>query len=170
MPKPPGKFSYETAEKVAAAVVRRLSPYCHRIEVAGSIRRRRPRVNDIDIVLIPKDPWNLHHEILGLCKPHQPKMSGSKIMRITVNGIDIDIYFTDDKAWGMILLVRTGSTDHNIYLASRAKKLGLHFSVARGVEDAKGEVIASRTEEEIFAALGLDYLPPERREKSATVS
>lgn len=151
----------ERAQRTAEAIIKRLSPFCSRIEVAGSIRRRKPQVNDIDFVLIPNDLWNFHAE---LTKLGQLKMSGSKIMRLMVGNTQIDIYIADENTWGMTLLVRTGSEEHNIKLATRAKKMGLHFSVARGIEDEKGMVIAGQTEEEVFNALGLNYILPEGRE------
>ena len=151
----------ERAQKVAEEVVKRLSPYCQRIEVAGSVRRRRPSPRDIDIVLIPSDLWNLTHEVMGL-GPCQQK--GEKLKRINYHGVQVDLYFCEPETWGMTLLVRTGSADHNIKLAARAKKMGLHFSVARGIENGKGKVIASRTEEEVLSALGLNYIPPEERD------
>ncbi len=54
----------ERAQRVAREVIERLSPYCQKIEVAGSVRRKKPTVNDIDFVLIPSDLWKLHHEIM----------------------------------------------------------------------------------------------------------
>jgi len=56
----------EKAKAIADEVVRRLGPYCTKIEVAGSIRRRKPWVKDVDIVLIPSDSWNLSQQVRGL--------------------------------------------------------------------------------------------------------
>ncbi len=151
----------ERARKIAGEIVERLSPYCSRIEVAGSIRREKSIVRDIDIVLIPYDPWNLSLMVAGL---GPAKVMGDKLKRINYNGVQVDLYYATEKTWGMTLLVRTGSAAHNIKLAARAKKMGLHFSVARGIENENGVVIASLTEEEVLNALGLDYIPPEERE------
>ena len=151
----------ERAKAIAEEVIKRLSPYCQRIQVAGSVRRQKPLVKDIDLVLIPSDPWNLSHEIAGLGYSYA---AGDKLKRVSYNGVQVDLYYASEETWGMTLLVRTGSADHNIFLAARAKKMGLHFSVARGIENKMGEVIASRTEEEVLSALGLNYIPPEERE------
>jgi len=158
------KIELETAKRIAGEVVAKLSPYCSRIEVAGSIRRRKSLVKDVDIVLIPSDPWNLESEVLALARPFRPKLSGEKLKRFNYNGAQIDLYFTDEKTFGMILLVRTGSTEHNKKLIAIAKRRGLYFSVARGIENERGEVIASKTEKEVFSALGLNFIPPEERE------
>ncbi len=69
----------EKAKAIADQVIKRLSPYCSRIEVAGSIRRQKAFPHDIDIVLIPSDLWNLEHEIRGLARPFAPKLSGEKL-------------------------------------------------------------------------------------------
>jgi len=154
----------ERAEKSAEAIIERLKPYCKRIEVAGSIRRKRPRVHDIDLVLIPSDPWNLHTEILGLCQPMPATMSGSKIMRIQVNGTSVDIYFADETTWATLLLIRTGSKENNIRLCSTAKRKGwkLHAD-GSGLFDENGQRIAGDTEQSIYAALSLPYQEPEER-------
>lgn len=151
----------EVAQKIANEVVKRLSPFCRRIEIVGSIRRRRPVPNDIDICLIPSDLWALHAELM---KMGQVKMSGAKIIRVMIGIRQVDIYVCEPETWGITLLVRTGSAEHNIKLAARAKRMGLHFSVARGLENEMGEVIAGQTEEEVFSALGLGYIQPVKRE------
>jgi DNA polymerase (family 10) len=151
----------ERAEETARRIIKRLKPYCERIEVAGSIRRRRPWVNDIDIVLIAKDMWNLHHEILGM---GQTRTSGSKIMRFMVGDIQVDLYFAKPETWATLLLIRTGSAENNIRLASIAKKRGWHLAASGdGLFNENGKRIAGESEESIFAVLGLRYLKPEER-------
>lgn len=156
-----GKIALERADKTAEAVVKRLAPYCEKIEVAGSIRRRKEWVNDVDIVLIPSDPWNLHHEIQGL---GQVMVSGNKIKRVMIGDIQIDLYLADPKTWATLLLIRTGSAESNIRLCSRAKSKGWHLAAdGSGLFNENGERIAGDTEESIFLALGIKYIPPEER-------
>ena len=154
----------ERAERIAKAIIEKLEPYCERVEVAGSIRRRKPDPRDVDIVLIPKDLWNLHNEIMGLCKPFPATMSGKKIMRIKVNGTQIDFYFADETTRATLLLIRTGSVENNIRLCGIAKKKGWHLAASGdGLFDENGVRIAGNTEQSIYAALGLQYQePPER--------
>jgi DNA polymerase (family 10) len=90
---------------------------------------------------------------------------GEKLRRVSYNGVQVDIYYASLENWGITLLVRTGSTEHNKKLIAIAKRQGFYFSVARGIENREGKVIASQTEEELFSALGLRYIPPEEREK-----
>ena len=158
------KMALERAEKIAEAVVKRLAPYCKKIEVAGCVRRLRPWVNDIDFVLIPSDPWNLHQEILNLCRPFSPKASGKKIMRIEVNGVQVDIYVASEETWATLLLIRTGSAENNIRLCSRAKEMGWHLAASGdGLFNEKGQRIAGDTEISIYNALGLAWQRPEER-------
>lgn len=151
----------ERAQKIAQEVVKHLSPYCQRIEVAGSIRREKPRVNDIDLVLIPNDLWNLHAE---LTKIGQLKMSGAKILRLMASNTQVDIYVADEQTWATLLLIRTGSAGNNIRLSTLAKKRGWHLAASGdGLFDEKGERIAGDTELSIYQALGLPYQEPKER-------
>ncbi len=149
------------AQKIAAEVVKALAPYCSRIEVAGSIRRRKPLVNDIDIVLIPSDPWNLTGEIarLGAVAAH-----GAKIQRVQHQGAWIDLYMATPETWATLLLIRTGSKENNIRLCSLAKRKGWHLAAnGDGLFDETGKRVAGDSEESIYQALGLSYQKPEDR-------
>ena len=151
----------ERAKAIADEVVKRLSPYCKKIEVAGSIRRRKSTVNDIDLVLIPSDLWNLQHEIMGR---GQVKMSGSKIMRVMVDRTQVDIYVASEETWATLLLIRTGSKENNIRLASLAKKKGWHLAASGdGLFNENGQRIAGDSEESIYEALNLPWQEPEER-------
>ena len=158
------KMALEWAQKLADAVVKRLSPHCQKIEVAGSIRRRKPWVNDVDIVLIPSDAWNLEGEVLALARPFQPKMSGEKLKRFDYNGAQVDVYYATPETWSTLLLIRTGSKENNIRLCSLAKKMGWHLAASGdGLFDDTGKRVAGDTEESIYQALGLPWQPPEER-------
>ena len=151
----------ERARSIADEVIKRLSPYCQRIGVAGSVRRQKPMVNDIDLVLIPNDLWSLHGELMKL---GQLKMSGQKIMRVMIGNTQVDIYVADEDTWATLLLIRTGSKESNIRLCSRAKDMGWHLAASGdGLFNEKGERIAGDSEISIYNALGLPYQRPEER-------
>jgi len=151
----------ERAEKMANEIIKRLAPYCSRIQVAGSIRRKAPNPNDIDMVLTPSDLWNFHAEMMKL---GHLKMGGQKIIRVMVGNIQIDIYVADEDTWATLLLIRTGSTENNIRLCSIAKKRGWRLAASGdGLFNENGERIAGGTEESIYQALGLPYQRPEER-------
>ncbi len=151
----------ERAQRIAEAVVKRLSLYCQRIEVVGSLRRKKRQVRDIDFVLIPSDPWNLQHEIMGM---GMVKGSGAKLTRVMAGSVQVDLYFADEKTWATLLLIRTGSAENNIRLATMAKKKGWHLAASGdGLFNEKGERIAGDSERSIYDALDLPYQRPEER-------
>ena len=149
------------AQAMATAIIARLSPYCRRIEVAGSIRRKKDLVNDIDLVLIPSDPWKLYAELKSM---GEMKADGDKLKRLVVNGTQVDIYFATEETWATLYLVKTGSKESNIRLATAAQKRGWQLKAnGEGLIDQDGRRLAGNTELSIFDALGMPYLPPERR-------
>jgi len=154
----------EVAQKIATEVIKRLSPYCQKIEVAGSIRRRKAIVHDIDIVLIPSDAWNLESEVLALARPFKPKLSGEKLKRFDCNNAQVDLYYASPETWSTLLLIRTGSKENNIRLCSRAKELGWHLAASGdGLFNEKGDRIAGDSELSIYNALGLPFQRAEER-------
>jgi len=154
----------ERGQEIAAEVIKQLSPYCQKIEAAGSIRRQKEAVHDIDIVLIPSDPWNLESEVLALARPRRPQLSGGKLKRFDYNGAQIDLYFASAETWATLLLIRTGSKENNIRLCSLAKKKGWRLAASGdGLFDDTGRRVAGDTEESIYKALGLPYQEPEER-------
>lgn len=115
----------------------------------------------IDLVLIPQDLWELHHEIAGL---GPVRMSGNKIMRVEVGNTQVDIYFCEPETWATLLLIRTGSAENNIRLASLAKKKGWHLAASGdGLFNENGQRIAGDTEASIYKALGLPFQEPWER-------
>jgi DNA polymerase (family X) len=179
-----------TAEKIAAKIVYELSPFCDQIEVAGSIRRRRPNVNDIDLVVLPKPP---HAQALReRCKknairvqtdgemtlvvylPYRPACPARPYPRPLEQELQLDVWIATPAGqdmfaptptnFGSLLLCRTGSAQHNIMLVGRAKSLGLRWNPYHGVFDGHGRCLAVATEQEIFTALQMDFIPPEDRE------
>lgn len=162
----------EEAEILADRIVDCIKHLCDpgKIVVVGSIRRKRATVHDIDIVLIPQQwMWNsiIHRlrrlTLAGIVKAG-PKLATLKVPTGTTSEtFSVDIYKATPQTWGVLLLIRTGSTQHNITLCSRAQRMGMMLSAKDGVIK-DGKVIACRSEEEIFKALKMDFVAPEERE------
>ncbi|MBA7478238.1 hypothetical protein ES705_14061 [subsurface metagenome] len=151
----------EKARAIADTVVKALEPYCERIVVAGSIRRRRPTVRDIDLVLVARDRQNLDSALMRM---GNYKMSGMKIARIEMDSIPLDVYFATPETFATLLLIRTGSVESNIRLATLAKKRGWRLAASgEGLLNEHRERIAGDSEESLFEALGLPYQEPEER-------
>lgn len=156
----------EEAKLVAERVKETLTPYCERIEIAGSIRRAKPTVNDIDIVLIEKPEAALMMSSL-LFSMGIVKVSGPEIKRVYLpeDNITIDIYIATPATWATLLLIRTGSKENNIRLCSLARRKGWHLEASGGgLCDEDGNRIAGDTEESIYEALGVPYQRPEERD------
>jgi DNA polymerase (family 10) len=149
----------EEAKTIADSFISEIKEFCERIEIAGSIRRNKIEVNDIDIILIPK---LREHLIQRIRKISRVEVQGKKLMRTEYSNVQVDVYFATEETWGILLLVRTGSKEHNIKLCQHAINKGMKLSSEKGLMK-DGKVIASRTEEEIFQAFGMDHINPEDR-------
>ncbi len=164
------RFPATTARAVAEKLISELRGATERIEIAGSLRRNRPFVHDIDVVAFPSGGGKQIDVVLrGLVERGSltPVRDGGKLKNFiaTKTGIPIDIYFAGLDTFYTLLLIRTGSKDHNIKLAMRAKDLGLKLQASGdGIEQADGTRISVQCEEDVFRILGLPYLPPEERE------
>ncbi len=129
--------------------------------VLGSIRRKKPEVHDIDIIVQVAPAIDLSCVVLHAFD--KVEANGNKIKRGTFRGASVDLYIADDETFDTLVLIRTGSVVHNIKLTALAKSKGLKLHASgKGLTDEKGQVIA-RTEREIFAALDLPYFEPEER-------
>ena len=79
-------------------------------------------------------------------------------------GIPVDLYIATPETWTTLLLIRTGSKEHNIKLAQRARELGMKLRASGdGIEDAKGQLLRVSSEEELFSLLQVPYISPEGR-------
>jgi DNA polymerase/3'-5' exonuclease PolX len=152
------KLNY--AAKIADEIVAKICPYCAKIQIAGSIRRQNPEVNDIDIVLIPSDAWNLESVIAELARPGLQK-NGDEYKMFKYKGVQVDLYFATEVSWYTKLLIRTGSKENNIRLAAKAKSMGYHLHAnGLGLFDSHGAKIAGESEESIYDALNLLWQEP----------
>jgi DNA polymerase/3'-5' exonuclease PolX len=149
------------ARKLAEQIVEQIRPHCEKVEVAGSIRRKKNEARDIDLVLIPK-PLLWYRIIAILQRNMDAKVvkRGDSIAQLTIKDVNADLYSATEQTWGALLLIRTGSAEHNIRLSKRALSMEMKLTHSGLVKD--GKVIAS-TEKEIFEALGSSYVEPEER-------
>lgn len=172
-----GKFVLSEAETVANSLIKLLQPACEKIIVAGSIRRRRPEVSDVELLCIPKHDGLvdlLDRELGGLCIQgvlglRRNKRGGTsygpknKLMVHLPSGMAIDLFSSTEENWGMALFIRTGPKEWNIKAMSRFRELGMEGHAYRGVTDAEGNERDCPNEDTVFQFLGWSYVPPERR-------
>jgi DNA polymerase (family 10) len=143
-------------------------PGVQRVTVAGSIRRRKETVGDGDILVIAKKADAVMDFFVGM--PEVVHVHGRGPTKSSVKldtGMDVDVRVVPGESFGAALNYFTGSKDHNVALRRIAieKKLKLNeYGVFRGEK-----AIAGKTEEEVYAALGLPYIPPELRENTGEI-
>jgi DNA polymerase (family 10) len=133
------------------------------IDVAGSFRRKKETVGDIDILVISDEPEQVmdHFVAYDQTETVYGKGKTKSSIRLT-SGIQIDLRVVPKENYGAALLYFTGSKAHNIALRRRAQERGWTINEYR-VSDGE-HTLASRTEEEIFQKLELSYISPELRE------
>jgi DNA polymerase/3'-5' exonuclease PolX len=144
-----------------------LAPHCERIEIAGSIRRRKPEVKDIEIVAIPK-PYEtgLFESGIATIVNRWEKVKGDLpckyTQRILPDGIKLDLFFAERGNWGLIYAIRTGSADYSHkVLATGWVKLG--YKSDGGYLTHNGKEIAVLEEEDLFRRIHVPYVSPEQR-------
>lgn len=170
------KIPLATAREVAGQLVEQLTDACKRIEVAGSIRRCRLEVGDLEIVAIPTvalydltDAWLASNGI----RVTDPKRWGSRLrsFRLAVKGladdVQVDLFLQPDPAtWGVNMMIRTGSAEFSRKMVTK-RSAGGFMPDGYQVRDARvwagARLLETPEEEVIFHTWGMDYvLPPQR--------
>ncbi len=159
----------DLAEALCARV--RALPGVLACEFAGSLRRRRETVGDLDI-LVAADPadaasimdaWCSMPEVVELLAKGDTKASV-----VFKNGLQGDLRLVPRASFGAALQYFTGSKDHNVAMRTLAVRKGLKVS-EYGVFDASGKSLAGESEEEVYEAIGLAWMPPEIRENRGEI-
>ncbi len=186
------------AQATAEALLAEMAPHCHQVEIAGSVRRCCPNPHDLELVAVPRwEPgpvsslfgeadlvnclhlWATAAAVRGRLrwiKPGtaelidwQPKPDG-RYWRALLQpeGVKLDLFLTRPENHGLILLIRTGSAEFSQATMAHALRIG--WKCAGGqLWNPAGEVVPTPTEAEVFAALGLEEIPPEARTGAAAL-
>jgi DNA polymerase (family 10) len=135
------------------------------VQLAGSVRRQADSVKDLDIVAATTRPAALAKSLAELEQIESVSSSGTAGARArTHSGVPVDLRVAKPAQLGNLLQHFTGSGAHNAALREAAVRRGLHVSEYGILDDATGETHSCRTEEEVYALLGLAYIEPELRE------
>lgn len=167
----------QDAIRAADPIFDRLLPHCTRIEIAGSVRRRKPEVGDIEIVCIPRvtreadlfsmgapkrdDGFADAVRALGIVRKGCPDV-GKHIQIERGIGLQIDIFTATPRNWGLIFAIRTGSARYSHEVLARGW-------VRAGCHSAEGTMYRGTTaidlpeETDLFNLIGVPYLAPEKR-------
>jgi DNA polymerase/3'-5' exonuclease PolX len=161
------KFPYEQALRIAEATLEQLRPHCIRAEIAGSIRRKKAEVGDIEIVIIPK-PFELGlfesgiASVVNKWEKVRGELPCKYTQRILPEGIALDLFFAEESNWGNIFAIRTGSADYSHkVLATQWVKCG--FKSIDGHLWREDEQYSLCEEEDLFQLIGIPYVAPEYR-------
>ncbi|HEX4743102.1 MAG TPA: DNA polymerase/3'-5' exonuclease PolX [Candidatus Limnocylindria bacterium] len=170
-----GRALLDDARAAAGAMVAWLREQTgeERIEVAGSLRRWRETIGDVDLLVASASPAVVMDAFTRAPMVERVLAHGDTKSSVVVDrGLQIDLRVVPDASWGAALLYFTGSKEHNVRLRGIALKRKLllnEYGLYRVGEEKGGTPLASRTEEEIYAALGMDWIAPELREDRGEV-
>src|SRR3954468_12500145 len=164
---PSPRVLHSQAARIADSLVSvlREHPACDQVEVAGSLRRWADTSKDIDIVATAGDARALVEafaELPLLGEVHRAGEAGAR--GVTHNGIAVDFRIVAPENWGNLLQHLTGSGKHNEAMRTAAVKAGFHVSEYGVLDDSTGTTHSCATEEEVYALLGMQFIPPELRE------
>jgi DNA polymerase (family X) len=141
------------------------------LEFAGSYRRGKETVGDLDIVIVCDHPDEAMNHLANYPRLQEVIARGETKMSVRVqNGFQVDMRVVPESSFGAALQYFTGSKEHNVEVRGRAKKLGLRineYGVYR--ESNLDEAIAGATEESVYAAIDLAWIPPELRENRGEI-
>ncbi len=167
------------AEQLAASVLRELAPGCDRIELAGSIRRRKKSIGDIEIVAIPKTRADLLGEhpqslldpiLMDLVQAGRlRRIKGGeryKCYELPKHGMKLDLFLVTPERWACIYTIRTGPAEFSAKLV-RSRNLDGYMPTGWKVFDGRlwdhGNAVELSEETDLFSALNIPWIDPEHR-------
>jgi DNA polymerase (family 10) len=160
-----GRMPLKQAEKIARNVLRELRKLkeVKRAETAGSLRRKKPTIGDIDIVIETKKPQVVVEKFVKMKFVKKVLGKGKEKATVMTDGIQVDIRLFSEEDFGSGLLYFTGDKQHNIWLRRIAIKKGWKLNEYGLFETKTGKRIAGKTEQEIYKKLGVKMPRPENR-------
>ena len=176
-----GRFLINTAEDAALALaghIKKAGKAVDSVTPAGSLRRGKETVGDLDLLVTLADGFTSQKQVDALAEHilrfpdiDQKLAHGeNKVSFTPTNGLQVDVRLLEKENFGAALMYFTGSKEHNVALRGRANEMGLTLN-EYALATLKGEKrVGGRTEEEIYAKLKLDFVPPELRENTGEIA
>jgi DNA polymerase (family 10) len=156
----------QTADEFIGALEK--MPEVKKISCAGSLRRRKETVRDIDILMVSKKPKSVMEAFVKLAAVKEALVKGETKSSVRTSlDVQVDCRIVEEKSYGAALLYFTGSKNFNIKIRQLAIRKGLkvnEYGISR-----KDKFIAGKSEEEMFKALGMPYIEPELREDTGEI-
>ena len=162
---------HEADEMIGGLIARlRDVPGVVRIEPAGSLRRRKATIGDLDLLAATENPQELIAALDGLTEVDRILSAGTDKSSIVLGaGLQVDLMVCPPAAWGTHLVHFTGSKEHNVALRGMALDRGLTLSEKGFKVVETGELLLDDTEEAVYARLDLPWIPPEMREDTDVI-
>lgn len=180
------KYPRAAAIAVAREIVAALKGACDRIIIAGSLRRQKPEVSDVEVVYVPRliqtglfedDTTNLAEKVIeSLVTAREleprPNIKGfitwgprNKLARHVRTKIPVDLFSTDSECWWNTVVCRTGGKENNLIITTTALKKGWSFEAYGSgfVNTTTGEHYQTQSEEDVYRFIGLPYMEPKDR-------
>jgi DNA polymerase (family 10) len=165
-----GRFLLGEIMPIVNEVLEKLNKlkWAEKVSPAGSVRRMKETIGDVDILVVSKDPKKVMDFFVSL--PGVAKVWGKGATKASLrmrDGFDMDLRVVPERSYGSALQYFTGSKEHNIATRSIAIEKGLklnEYGVFRGAK-----LIAGKTEEDVYRAIGLPFIPPEIREDQGEI-
>lgn len=168
-----GRFLIDFATDTAEELTQLFSaiPGVTSVSTAGSLRRGKDTIGDVDILVAGPEAvkaldvftsWGKVDEVLA-------RGENKASARVGVEGIQVDVRALPAESFGAAMQYFTGSKEHNVTLRTRAVKMGYTLNEYSLSRESDGSIVAAATEEEIYEALGLAWIPPELRENTGEI-
>jgi len=160
------RIPLKKAEKIANEIIAKLKKIkeVENIMAAGSVRRKKPTIRDIDIIVSSKNPAKIINAFTNIEGIQKVFAKGPRKAIIIIKSLQADLRVFSPESWGAGLFYFTGSKSYNIEMRKIAIKKGYKLNEYGLFEKKTGKMIAGKTEEEICKKLGVKYLNPEKRE------
>ncbi|TYB88869.1 MAG: DNA polymerase/3'-5' exonuclease PolX [Kosmotoga sp.] len=165
------RMRIDTAMNIATEIIEYLKNNADikKIDYAGSLRRMKETIGDIDILTVAPDNKRVMEIFANMSSVSRVELKGDTKTTIELKeGVDVDLRVVPEKSYGAALLYFTGSKEHNIQLRKIAieknYKLSEYGLFEMTEDDEEGKCISSKNEEDIYKSLGMAYIPPELRE------
>ena len=165
------RFLLGTALDIAEEIKNKLKKLkdVNKIEVAGSLRRKKETIGDIDILITSKNSGKVMDFFTKMDDIEDVLAKGPTKASVRLEGIQADLRVLPEKTYGAALLYFTGSKQHNIALRKIAIKKGMKLSEYGLFNKKTNKLLAGKTEEECYKKLGLKYIEPEIREEEGEI-